>query len=150
MTDTNILEKYNLIKDSAMDSNMVESVRLALSEEHVAELALSAKSREVYVIPIDCAIHTDSDYVRFDIIIVDKVNEDDDENYILQSYANGIALLRDIASRLNYKEYESVIVENASIGVTGFTSEDGNRQNVVTMITTTLDMEFNLVTKISY
>ena len=149
MTDTNILEKYNLIKEAALDSNMVESVRLALSEEQAVEFILDAKSREVYLVPVDLAIHTDSDYVKFDIIIVDKVNNEDDEEYILQSWSNGVALLRDITSRLNYKESESVIIENATMGVSGFTN-DAERQNVVSMITATIDMEFTLVPKISY
>ncbi len=149
MTDTNILEKYNLIKQSALDSGMVENVKLAFSEEQAIEFILSAKSREVYLVPVDMALHTNNDYVKFDIIIVDKVNNDDDEEYILQSWSNGISLLRDIASRLNYKESEDVIIGNASMGVSGFTN-DKDKQNVVTMIQSSLDMAFDIVPRISY
>jgi len=150
MTDTNILEKYNLIKQSALDSGMVESVKLAFSEEQAIGFILNAKSREVYLIPVDAALHTNNDYIKFDIIVVDKVNNDDDEDYTLQSFANAISLLRDIAGRLNYKENENVIIGNVSLGVSGFTTEDGDRQNLVTMVTSTLDMEFGIVARISY
>ena len=150
MTNTNILEKYNIIKQAALDSKMVQDVTLALSEEHVADLILDAKSRHIYLVPVDCALHTDEDYVKFDIIVVDKVNNDDDEEYILQSWSNGIALLRQITGKLNYKESESVVLETVTIGVSAFSEEDGERQNVVTMLTSSLDMEFNLATRVNY
>ena len=147
MTDTNILEKYNLIKAAAEGSGMVESVKLALSEEQVVDFILQAKSREVYLVPVDMAIHTEDDYVKFDIIIVDKVNNEDDEDYILQSWSNAASLLRIIASNLNYVESESVIIGTASMGVSGFTN-DSDMQNVVTMVSSSLDLEFNVVPKI--
>ncbi len=147
MTDTNILEKFNLIKAAALGSNMVESVRLGLSEEHIVDMILNASSREVYLLPVDMAIHTSDDYVKFDIIIVDKVNNEDDEEYILQSWTNAASLLRLIASNLNYTENENVIIGTADMGVSGFTN-DKDMQNVVTMVSATLDLEFNAVPKI--
>lgn len=148
MTDTNILEKYLLIKSAALDSGLVENVKLALSEEQVVEFILNAKSREVYLIPVDMAIHTDDDYVKFDIIIVDKVNNEDDEEYILQSWSNAASLLRIISGKLNYQEDENVIIGTASMGISGFTN-DKDMQNVVTMVSATLDLEFNVVPNIT-
>lgn len=150
MTDTNILEKYNLIKQSALDSKMVEDVKLALSQEQVVDFILDAKSRQVYLIPVDFALHTTDDYIKFDIIIVDKVSNEDDEDYILQSWSNGISLLRDIAARLNYKESESVIIGSGDIGVAGFSGNDGKKQNVVTMVSSSLDLAFTVVERVSY
>lgn len=148
MADTNILEKYNTIKQAALDTELVSSVTLCVDEEEVLEQMANAESRELIIIPVDFALFRSNSFIKFDIMIVDKVNNRDNEEYVLQSWANGMAFLTDLTSRLNYKENESTILESSSFGTTRIGDEA--QYKTLTVIDSSLDISLDRVTRIKY
>ena len=148
MADTNILEKYNTIKQAALDTELVSNVTLCVDEGEVLEQMANAGSRELIIIPVDFAILRSNSFIRFDIMIVDKVNNRDNEDYVLQSWANGMAFLTDLTSRLNYKEDENTIVESSSFGTTRIGDEA--QYKTLTVIDSSLDIAIDRVTRIKY
>ena len=148
MADTNILEKYNTIKQVALDTKLVSSVSLCTDEEEVMSRMANAESRELIVIPVDFALFSTNSFIKFDILIIDKVNNRDDDEYALQSLANGMAFLSDLASRLNYKEDENTVIESSSFGTTRIGDESSYK--TLTVIDSSLDMSLERVTRIKY
>ena len=148
MADTNILEKYNTIKQSALDTELITKVTLCSDEDEVLNRAANAEARELLIIPIDFALLSKENYVKFDILVIDKVNNSEDEEYILQSWSNGMAFIKDLTSRLNYKENENTVLESASFGTTRIGDE--NKYNTLTIITASLDLSIDDVTRIDY
>ncbi len=148
MADTNILEKYNTIKQVALDTELVSNVFLCTDEEEVMSRMANAESRELIVIPVDFALFSTNSFIKFDILIIDKVNNRDDDEYALQSLANGMAFLSDLASRLNYKEDENTVIESSSFGTTRIGDESSYK--TLTVIDSSLDMSLERVTRIKY
>ncbi len=148
MADTNILEKYNTIKQAALDTKLVTNVTLCSDQEEIMTAIAESESRELIVIPVDFALFTINSFVKFDIIIVDKVNNNEDEEYILQSWANGMAFVSDLTSRLNYNENEDTVLSSANFGSSRIGDE--NKYKTVTIIDATLDLSIDRVTRIKY
>ncbi len=148
MANTNILEKYNTIKQSALDTKLVTKVTLCSDEDEVLNRTANAEARELLIIPVDFALLSKDNYVKFDILVIDKINNNEDEEYVLQSWANGMAFVKDLTSRLNYKEDENTILESASFGTTRVGDEE--RYNTLTIITASLDLSIDDVTRINY
>lgn len=146
---TGFVDKYNALKQAFLNTKMVKEVKLVYSEEHAIEEVKNTKFRTVYVVPSDAAIFTNNDYVKFDIIIADKVNNDDNEEYMLQSWSNALSILRAAVSELNYKVNESVVVEDIDVG-SYFSDEDTDRVNAVSIVITTLDLEYDIIPKIKH
>ncbi len=148
MADTNILEKYNTIKQVALDTKLVSSVSLCTDEEEVMSRMANTESRELIVIPVDFALFSTNNFIKFDILIVDKVNNRDDDEYVLASLANGMAFLSDLTSRLNYKEDENTVIESSSFGTTRIGDEASYK--TLTVIDSSLDISLERVTRIKY
>jgi hypothetical protein len=148
MADTNILEKYHTIKQAALDTELVSNVTLCVDEGEVLEKMANADSRELIIIPVDFALLRSNSFIRFDIMIIDKVNNRDNEEYVLQSWANGMAFLTDLTSRLNYKENENTIVESSSFGTTRIGDEANYK--TLTVIDSSLDISLDRATRIKY
>jgi hypothetical protein len=142
MANRGFIEKYEIIKESALATKMIKKVQLAYSEEHAMNIITNAQSCEMVLVPTELTMLTNDDSVMFDIFIFDKVNNDDEEKYTLNSWQNSLAALRLIADNLNYKEDEDVLVESVHFGIYYDEDADFQRQNVVTMITAQLDLSF--------
>jgi len=142
MENRDFIEKYNIVKQSALDTKIINKVSLAYSEQHAMDMVINAKSCEMVLVPVELTMMTDNDSVMFDMFIFDKVNNDDDDGYVLNSWQNTLTALRVMADSLNYQEDEDVLVDNVHFGV--YFDEDSGfeRKNVVALITAQLDLAY--------
>lgn len=146
MTNTNIVEKFNLLKSAVEDSNMAYDFKLAYTDAQAEEYIVNATGRRVIVKASTALLATKNDYIRFDLFIADKVNDYEDDTYVLQSWANGMVLLRHISNILNYVDSENIVLEEVSLDVSD--KLDKAQENVVATLYTKMEFELEVVPNI--
>jgi hypothetical protein len=143
-----MIDKFLLLKDTALNTKIIDNVHLVYSEEMAMALLNTVESTSMMVFPITLSIGTDDDNIQFRVFILDKVNNSYDEMNVLNSWQTSTTALRMIADILNYKEGESVIVDD--INVSAFFSNNVNEgdttsvnvEYMVTSIDAVLDMSY--------
>ena len=131
-----ITTKYQTIKYAALDSDIIDDVKLAFSEEDAMTMIDTAKSTLLIVFPIEASIMNNTDNIIFSLFVIDKVNNTGDELHVLNSWDTSMLALRYIADMLNYKESEDVLIDEVELGI----YQNDNKSETTTMVRATIDM----------
>jgi hypothetical protein len=136
-----MIEKYRLIKNTAIDTGIVDDVKLALTEENAMQMVDNVKSTSLIVFPLIASINTVDDSVQFRLMFLDKVNNHYEEENVLNSWKTLLTALRLMTNHMNYKEGEDVLVDDVSFGAY-YAQRDDDVEYMLATIDVVLDMSY--------
>ena len=133
----NIVKMFDVIKNVAKDSGLVNDVRLIKSGENVENAVLTKGYRKLLITASRASLYKEDNDIVFHLMVLDKTDEDD--TLYLHSINDGIALIRMIIDSVSKVYHNRANVTQLEI------SSGKDEDSLMTSIECDISLEFNII-----
>jgi len=133
----NIVKMFDVIKNVAEDSGLVNDVRLIKSGENVENAVLTKGYRKLLITASRASLYKEDNDIVFHLMVLDKTDEDN--TLYLHSINDGIALIRIIIDSVSKVYHNRANVTQLEI------SSGKDEDSLMTSIECDISLEFNII-----